>query len=844
MNIISDLHIHGRYSQATSDNLTIPNLEKYARIKGINLMGTGDFTHPKWIQHIKEELADEDNTGIFKTKSGFNFMLTSELSLIYSQGGKGRRVHNILFAPNLDVVQQITDYLLTKGRIDYDGRPIFKIPCPEFSESLKKISNDIEIIPAHCLTPDSLIHTQERVKKIKEAREKDKVLTHRGRYKIIKKIYKRRYSGKIIQIVPSSLKIGDFFTPEHPVYSIKTYKECKNVSHTICKPTCAYLKRGCKNRAFEKYKPEWTQIKDLKKGDIVLFPRFNYTKDIASISLNGMIKGVYVYNKDNITPRKCKPSVKNAPIKDNIEISKDFCRLIGYYLAEGYCTRDHIGFTFSTEEKRYVEDVKGLIKKIFGEFVKIQLRQEKSKGISILVFSKTLKNFFEIFYSDKPYRSFNKRIPEWIIGLPAEKLKEVIVGWWRGDSGYTTSVNLLNHFKLIFIKLGIIPVINKISAESTNRRRSSKLNKIEGRRIVAKHDLFYFSGLSFFKESVNLRVLPEFKKFLTKLERRKGWVDKEYIYLPIIGINTKNYNGQVYNLEVEEDNSYLTENLAVHNCWTPWFGMLGSMSGFDSVKDCFQDQTKNIFALETGLSSNPAMNWRLSQLDRFSLVSFSDLHSYWPWRIGREATLFDLKELAYKNIIKALRTKEGMAGTVEVDPSYGKYHIDGHRKCNFCSEPKETRKFGGICPVCKKPMTIGVLYRVEELADRPEGYKPKDAKKFYSLIPLSEIISLLLGKAVSSKGVWKEYNSLVTENRPEFDVLLNVPEEELYKITTEKIAKTILLNREGKIRVKPGYDGEYGVPLLEGAEINEEVKIEPPKNPPKQSKQKSLADFA
>lgn len=420
MKVIADLHIHGKHSQATSKDLTIPNLEKYARIKGVNLLGTGDFTHPKWIQHIKEELATE-NEGIYYTKSGFPFMLQTEISLIYSQDGKGRRIHNVVLAPNLEVVEQITDYLLTKGRIDYDGRPIFKIPCPEFVESLRKISEDIEVIPAHI--------------------------------------------------------------------------------------------------------------------------------------------------------------------------------------------------------------------------------------------------------------------------------------------------------------------------------------------------------------------------------------------------------------------------------WTPWFGLLGSKSGFDSVQEGFQDQAKHIHALETGLSSDPAMNWRLSQLDSYQLVSSSDLHSFWPWRIGRESTVFELEKLSYKNMLDALRTRKGLAMTIEVDPNYGKYHADGHRNCNVWMTPKQAKEHNFICPKCGKELTIGVWNRVEELADRPEGFKPEGAVPFKALIPLSEIISRILGKGIATKNVWAEYHNLVTSTRPEFDVMLNLSLDELKQLTTEKIAKAIVDNREGKIKIKPGYDGVYGEPLIEGG------KIEQPEIPKPKVRQKSLGDF-
>jgi uncharacterized protein (TIGR00375 family) len=420
MTLIADLHIHGRYSRATSKELDIPKLEKYARLKGLGLMATGDFTHPKWTEELKSNL-EEDSTGILKTRNNFPFILQSELSLIYSQDNKGRRVHLVLLAPGFDIACQITEFLKKKGRVDYDGRPIFKIPCYELVESLMSISPDIEVIPAHI--------------------------------------------------------------------------------------------------------------------------------------------------------------------------------------------------------------------------------------------------------------------------------------------------------------------------------------------------------------------------------------------------------------------------------WTPWFSVFGSMSGFDSLKECFKDQTKNIHALETGLSSDPPMNWRLSSLDRFSLVSCSDLHSFWPWRIGREATIFDLKDLTYKNVIKAIRKKEGLIGTVEVDPAYGKYHFDGHRACKVCMNPKDARKVKNICPNCGRPLTIGVLHRVEDLADRPEGFRPPGAKAFYSLIPLSEIISALINSPVSSVKTWKIYNDLMGSFENEFNVLLYASKGDMQKVVDEKIAGAIIKNREGKIVVQPGFDGEYGKALF-----TEKDKIEIETQKPKYE-QKGLDDF-
>jgi len=397
MKIISDLHIHSRYSRGCSKDLGIDNLVKYARIKGVNLLGTGDFTHPEWIKEVKEKLSD-DGTGVYRTKDGFPFVLQTEISLIYSQGGKGRRVHVIVLAPSLDVVGQITDELKKRGRVDYDGRPIFKISCMEFVEMLNKISKDIEVIPAHI--------------------------------------------------------------------------------------------------------------------------------------------------------------------------------------------------------------------------------------------------------------------------------------------------------------------------------------------------------------------------------------------------------------------------------WTPWFSLFGSNSGFNSVKEAFGDQLKNVHAIETGLSSDPQMNWRLSQLDNMQILSFSDLHSYWPWRIGREATILDLDELTYKKILHAIRTGEGLHGTVEVDPSYGKYHEDGHRNCDVCLSPSESIKLKGICPKCHRPLTIGVHHRVEELADRPEGYVRKDAKKVYSLMPLHELLANVFGKGMATKKMWEEYYKIIKLGS-EFEVLMNVPYDKLLSVTTEKMARAIIKNREAKLTIKPGYDGRYGVPLFD-----------------------------
>ena len=243
--------------------------------------------------------------------------------------------------------------------------------------------------------------------------------------------------------------------------------------------------------------------------------------------------------------------------------------------------------------------------------------------------------------------------------------------------------------------------------------------------------------------------------------------------------------------------------------WTPWFGLFGSMSGFDSLKECFKEEFENVHAIETGMSSDPEMNWKINELNSKSIVSFSDSHSFWPFRLGREATIFK-KTDSYKEIIRQIRENDFIA-TIETDPSYGKYHFDGHRICNFSCSPEETKKLNGICPVCKKTLTVGVDYRVKELANQNIDTYP-NKKPFYILLPLHELISLLTGNAMQAKKVWEIYNSLINKFEKEFNILLNVSESELIKENVDdKLIDLILRNRQGKIKVKPGYDGVYGV---------------------------------
>lgn len=242
--------------------------------------------------------------------------------------------------------------------------------------------------------------------------------------------------------------------------------------------------------------------------------------------------------------------------------------------------------------------------------------------------------------------------------------------------------------------------------------------------------------------------------------------------------------------------------------WTPHFSLFGAFSGFDSVEECYGDLSSYIHAMETGLSSDPPMNWRVSALDRYQLISNSDAHS--PAKLGREANLLDI-ELSYEALKQAIQTGKGLKGTIEFFPEEGKYHYDGHRKCGLCLAPSETERYGGICPVCGRKLTIGVSHRVEQMADRPEGYEKEQGTPFESLVPLPEIIGASVGLSASSARVEREYRNLLQKLGPEFPILREMPLEEIRNVSGILISEGIGRLRKGEVTRLPGFDGEYGV---------------------------------
>ena len=245
------------------------------------------------------------------------------------------------------------------------------------------------------------------------------------------------------------------------------------------------------------------------------------------------------------------------------------------------------------------------------------------------------------------------------------------------------------------------------------------------------------------------------------------------------------------------------------HAWTPWYGIFGSKSGFDSIEECFEEESRYIYAIETGLSSDPSMNWRLSSLDHITLISNSDAHS--PSKIGREANIFHCN-LDYYEIIDTIKNKDRnrLIATIEFYPAEGKYHFDGHRKCNVVFSPQETKRHNYTCPVCGKRLTVGVMHRIESLADRPSGHRPNNAIPEIHLVPLEQIISEALGVQTTTKAVQEEYKRLVSIGGSEFEILLKLSIEELSRFVPPRILEGISRVREGKLFIKPGFDGVYG----------------------------------
>jgi len=326
----------------------------------------------------------------------------------------------------------------------------------------------------------------------------------------------------------------------------------------------------------------------------------------------------------------------------------------------------------------------------------------------------------------------------------------------------------------------------------------------------------------------NIIFAPNFEA-VEKINTHLGWIGNlKSDGRPILGLDAKELAKIV--LDISGDCLIIPAH-----AWTPWFSIFGSFSGFNSIEECFEEYTKYIYSIETGLSSDPEMNWQLSALDNITLISNSDAHS--PSKIGREANVFEGEKIDYNLIAKAIKRRSTqieprqvgdtqinaekelqLVKTLEFFPEEGKYHWDGHRNCEICLSPEESLKYNNVCPRCGKPLTIGVMNRVHQLADRKLGEKPANAIPFQRLIPLNEIIADVLGVGVGTKGVEGYYKTLIRTFGSEFKILLEIKKEEIAAASLPEIAEGVERVRQGRVSVSPGYDGEFGKISIFGKE--------------------------
>jgi len=347
-------------------------------------------------------------------------------------------------------------------------------------------------------------------------------------------------------------------------------------------------------------------------------------------------------------------------------------------------------------------------------------------------------------------------------------------------------------------KIGRSPVLKNDWLPNSGNNLSD-----EGTRFLLSAEISCIYSKNDRTRKIHIIVLaPDFET-VEKINTRLGWIGNiKSDGRPILGLDAK----ELAKIILFAHSSCM---IIPAHIWTPWFSLFGANSGFDSVEECFEDFSKYIYAIETGLSSDPPMNWRWSALDKYALVSNSDSHS--PHRIGREANVLDT-ELSYRGIIDAIKSKnpEKFLETIEFFPEEGRYHHNGHRSCQIVLTPPESKKIDNICPECGKSLTIGTLHRIDSLADRNEGKKPERFTPFRRLIPLEEIIAEAKGVGVGTKTVRGEYKNLIKNFGTEFKVLLDKTPEQIERVSCLEIAEGVNRVRQEKVQISPGHDGEYG----------------------------------
>ena len=768
MKVVADLHIHSRYALATSKHADLDHLALGAKAKGITLLGTGDFTHPKWLAELREKLEPLSDSALF-TYGGRTWMLSAEVSTVYEQEGRTRKVHHLIYAPGFDEVAQLNDIIGRHGRLDSDGRPVLTgMDSAELAEAVTEVSSRVVVIPAHAWTPwfgvfgsrsgfDSLkecykdqagkifaletglscyddqteVLTKAGWKKFSGVSSQDSICTlntesDRIEYQSPTRTISSHYSGRMYRL--KTKRVDLFVTPNHNLLVTQ------------------FATRG--TRPFR-----------LKTAEEVFGKSKTFKKDAAwsgQSSTHFALPSARVRHGSRHYQGYREVREREFPIRIWVEF-------LGWWVAEGHTSEGKGG--------DYNVILSNSNRRVIKRFVKLfELLGYKPSVLEPQAgrFQVRIRNYQLFSYLKKLGQSHEKFVPIEIKGLTKELLMVFLRSYLKGDghvygrtgkglSATTTSPRLRDDLQEIALKVGM-SAYYKLGA-----RAGTPIRSLHSGKYKSSHDAW----IVFFIRRGKTSVVPSLVK---KGRQKESW---------------ESFDGRVYCLSVPNRVMYVRRNgIPV------WCG-----------------------------NSDPEMNWRLSALDGLGLMSNSDAHSPNPWRLGREANVFDLPVPGYRELFDAVRGRDPtrFLYTVEVDPSYGKYHYSGHKKCGVSLAPGEAKGLGNRCPRCGKRLTVGVLQRVEELADRPEGFRLPGAVPFKRLLPLYEVISLAIGvNHLYAKSVLELQDKLIARFGNEFDVLVDVPEGDLAAVVPPRVARAIVGSREGRVKVVPGYDGVYGVPVFTG----------------------------
>jgi len=760
MRIIADLHLHSKYSRACSKDLDLEHNDQWARLKGITVVGTADFTHPRWLAELKEKLV-EDKPGLFKLNGSDGnvlFLITTEVSCIYSQGGKVRRIHLCLFAPDFSTVEKINSALLKRGvNLSSDGRPIMGLPAEEVAKIVLDANEHALVIPAHAWTPwfsvfgsksgfntieecfeeysryiyaietglscydtETEVLTENGWKRFSQVTQRDKICTLNSdseeiEYQKPQKIYRSKYRGKMYRLKTKRADL--LITPNH---------------NLLYAPADFHTRRPYR---LKEARDLFGKSKILRKDGIWKGETPQYFT----------LPGVKISHGSRFYSGFRTKIAKKFPIEP-------WLKFFGFWVAEGWTTKGgngHYTVCVSNQNYKLMTEMKHILES-FGYTV----FWDKKVTNTIRVRDYQLFHYLRQFG-----KAADKHIPAEVRNLSKELLGILLKYYIKGDghvygrsgkglSATTISIRLRNDLQEIALKIGISAYYK------LHQRKGTPFASPSQKKIYRQSADSW--NIYFIRRNRHAIIPSEMKKYGHKEE----WVD---------------YNGMVHCVSVPNRVVYIRRN------GIPlWCG-----------------------------NSDPPMNWRLSALDKITLISNSDAHS--PRKLGREANVFDT-DLSYGAIIGAIKDKDPrrFLYTIEFFPEEGKYHYDGHRNCAISLTPFESKKYNNLCPTCGKPLTIGVLNRVERLADRKQGQGPNGAIPFKSLVPLEEIIAESLGVTTASKRVGVAYENLIKKLGSEFNVLLTATKQDLIGATLPEIAEGIARVREGRVSITPGYDGVYG----------------------------------